>query len=319
MKAIVINSYGSSEVLEKSTIDIPKVGRRQLLVEVHAAGVNPLDWKIRKGMMKLLTGKKFPKIIGSDIAGIVKEIGGDVKRFKIGDEVFAMINAIFNQGGYAEYAVIDEKNACKKPENLSFMEAGCVPCAASTALQVFRDKVKLKRGQKILINGASGGVGTFAIQIAKIFGAIVTGVCSGKNTELVASLGADDVIDYTKSDFIKGDVKYDVIFDAVGNKEFFACKYVLSPGGIYITLVPNGKRILLSLITSVLPGKKCKFISVKPNLQDLSWLKEKIEEETIKVVIDKTYPLENAREAHEYMETGHARGKVVLILNGRSN
>jgi NADPH:quinone reductase-like Zn-dependent oxidoreductase len=147
----------------------------------------------------------------------------------------------------------------------------------------------------------------------------VTGVCSGRNTDLVASLGADDVIDYVKSDFIKGDIKYNVIFEGVGNKEFFNCKSVLSPGGIYVTLVPSGKIILLSLLTSVLPGKKCKFISAKPNLQDLSWLKEKIEEDVINVVIDKTYPLEKAREAHEYLETGHARGKVVLIINSRSN
>lgn len=314
MKAIVINSYGSPDVLEESNMDIPKVKKKQLLVEVHAAGVNPLDWKIRKGMLKLLTGKKFPRILGSDISGIVKETGEDVKRFKKGDEVFAMINSIFNQGGYAEYAVIDENNACKKPENLSLIEAGCVPCAASTALQVLRNKVNLKKGQQILINGASGGVGTFAIQISKIYGAMVTGVCSGKNTELVASLGADNVIDYTKSDFIKGKIKYDVIFDAAGNKEFFTCKSVLSPGGIYITLIPNGKIILLSLLTSVLPGKKCKFITAKPNLHDLSWLKEKIEEEAIKVVIDKIYPLEKARDAHEYIEKGHARGKVVLMV-----
>jgi NADPH:quinone reductase-like Zn-dependent oxidoreductase len=315
MKAIVINSYGSSDVLEESSIDIPEVGRKQLLVEVHAAGVNPLDWKIRKGMMKLLTGKKFPKILGSDIAGIVKKTGEDVKRFKTGDEVFAMINSVFNQGGYAEYAVIDEKNACRKPENLSFTEAGCVPCAASTALQVFRDRVKLKKGQRILINGASGGVGTFAIQIAKIIGAAVTGVCSGNNTELAASLGADDVIDYTKTDFVKGNKRYDIIFDTVGNKDFFSCKSVLSPGGIYLTLIPSGKIILLSLLTSVLPGRRCKFISAKPGLQDLSWLKEKIEDEAIKVVIDKTYPLEKVREAHAYLEKGHARGKVVLIIS----
>jgi NADPH:quinone reductase-like Zn-dependent oxidoreductase len=316
MKAIVINSYGSSEVLEEVSIDIPKVGRKQLLVEVHAAGVNPLDWKIRKGMMKLLTRKKFPKILGSDIAGIVKKTGEGVKQFKNGDEVFAMINTIFNQGGYAEYAVIDEKNACKKPRNLSFIDAGGVPCAAITALQVLCNKVNLKKGQLILINGASGGVGTFSVQIAKILGARVTGVCSGQNIELVASLGADDVIDYTKSDFIKGNEKYDIIFDVVGNKGFFDCKSVLSPGGIYITLVPNGKIILLSLLTSVLPGKKCKFISAKPNLQDLSWLKENIEEEAIKVVIDKTYPLEAVKEAHEYMDLGHAIGKVVLIVKG---
>lgn len=316
MKAIVINSYGSSEVLEETTIDIPKAGRKQLLVEIHAAGVNPLDWKIRKGMMKLLTGKKFPKILGSDIAGIVKKTGKNVRRFKIGDEVFAMINVIFKKGGYAEYAVVDEKYTCKKPRNLSFIEAGGVPGSAITALQVLRSKVKLKRGQNILINGSSGGVGTFAIQIAKILGARVTAVCSGKNVELVSSLGADNVIDYTKNDFVKGNEKYDIIFDTVGNKEFSDSKQVLFPSGIYITIVPNVKKIWLSLLTSILPGRKCKFVSVKPSAHDLSWLKEKIEEEKIRVVIDKTYPLEKAKEAHEYLEKGHARGKVVLIVKG---
>ena len=314
MKAIVFNSYGSSDVLEETSLDIPTINRKQLLVEVRAAGVNPLDWKIRAGMMKLFTGRKFPKIVGSDVAGIVKDVGSDVKRFKPGDEVFSMVNSITNQGAYAEYVVVNEKDACIKPTNLSFIEAGGVPCAASTALQVFRDKAKLRPEQSILLNGASGGVGTFAIQIAKAMGASVTGVCSARNTEFVANLGADEVIDYTKRDFVKEDITYDVLFEGVGNRSYSDCKQIISPGGVYITLIPNGKVILMSFLTSIIPGKKCKFIAAKPKQQDLIWLKDKIEQELVKVVIDRTYPLEKAKEAHEYMEAGHARGKVVLTV-----
>lgn len=319
MKAIVINSYGSSDVLELASVDIPKVKRKQLLVEVKAAGVNPLDWKIRKGMMKFITGRKFPKILGSDIAGIVKEIGRDVTHFKIGDEVFAMVNVMFNKGGYAEYAVVNEKYSCIKPDNLSFIEAAGVPGSAITALQILRSKVKLKENQHILINGASGGVGTFAVQIAKVLGARVTGVCSGNNVKLVSSLGADLVIDYTKNDFIEGTERYDIIFDTVGNKEFADCKRVLSPSGTYITIVPNVRKVLLSFLTSILPGKKCNFVSVIPRAEDLLWLKENIEKENIRVVMDKIYPLEKAKEAQEYLETGHARGKVVLRIKGDNN
>lgn len=314
MKAIIINSYGSPGVLQKAIVAVPKIGSRQLLIEVKAAGVNPIDWKIRKGNFKLLTGRRFPRILGTDISGIVKETGKTVTSFKPGDEVMAMVNIMRSQGGYAEFAVTDEKYTCRKPENLSFIEAAAVPGSALTALQVLRSKVRLIRGQKLLLNGASGGVGTYGVQIAKILGASLSAVCSARNKDLVTSLGADRVIDYTEIDFTRQGQLYDVIFDAVGNLDFALCKPVLAEGGTFITIVPNFKKIMLSLITAVLPGKKCRFVSALPNKDDLLWLKEKIEEERIRVVLDRTYELEQAKEAHEYMEKGHARGKVVLAV-----
>ncbi len=281
---------------------------------MHATGVNPINLKIRKGLMRFITRRKFPKILGSDIAGTVKEVGQGVTRFKAGDEVFGMINNFTSQGGYAEYTVIDEKYACRQPENLTALEAAAVPCSAVTALQVLRNKINLQKDQSILINGASGGVDSFSVQVAKALGASVTGVCSGKNVRMVYSLGADKVIDYTEGDFINEAETYDIVFDTVGNKEFSSVKRVLSPGGTYVTIVPNPRMILLGLLTSVLPGRKCVFVSVKPDLDDLAWLKEKIEEGKIKVVIDRTFELKEASMAHEYLETGHARGKVVLAV-----
>jgi NADPH:quinone reductase-like Zn-dependent oxidoreductase len=314
MKAFVISSYGPPEVLEEAVIDVPKIGNREILVEVHAAGVNPLDWKIRKGMMRFLTGRKFPKVLGSDVAGRVVETGDRVVSFRRGDEVFGVINVLFRRGGYAEYAVVAERHACRKPDNLSFVEAAGIPGSAITACQVLKEKAGLGPGQHILINGASGGVGTFAIQIAKVLGATVTAVCSGKNDRLVSSLGADSVIDYTRRDFTLGNEEYDVIFDTVGNRTFSDCGRVLSRSGLYITIVPTLQKVALTLITSLLPGKKCRFVSMKPGAKTLAWLKERIEEKKIRVVIDKTYPLEQAKDAHRYLETGHARGKVVLTV-----
>ncbi|KPJ97841.1 MAG: zinc-binding alcohol dehydrogenase [Desulfobacterales bacterium SG8_35] len=314
MKAIIIHSYGPPEVLQEATVPEPKVGSRQLLIEVKAAGVNPLDWKIRKGNFRFITGRRFPKILGSDVAGIVKETGKNISDFKAGDEVMAMVNVMTGQGGYAEFAITGGKYACKKPENLSFVEAAAVPGSALTALQVLRSKVHLKKGQHLLVNGASGGVGTYGIQIANILGASVTGVCSGRNKDLVTALGAHRIIDYTEQDFTRQNLAYDVIFDTVGNLEFAACRRVLSPAGTFITIVPSAKKILFSLVSALLPGRKCRFASAMPNKDDLLWLKEMIEKEKLRVVLDRTYPLEQAREAHEYMEKGHARGKVVLTV-----
>ena len=314
MRAIIFNAYGPPEVLQESIVANPKVGPDKLLIEVRAAGVNPIDWKIRKGNFRIITGRRFPRIPGTDIAGIVKETGKNVSEFNTGDEVMAMVNAITGQGGYAEFAVTDPKYTCKKPVNLSFMEAAAVPGSAITALQVLHRKLHLRKGQQLLINGASGGVGTYAVQIAKILGGVVTGVCSGRNKDLVISLGVDRFIDYSRTDFTKQDQSYDAIFDAVGNLHFTDCRPVLSANGTFITIVPNAKKILFSLLTAFLPGKKCRFVSVLPKKDDLLWLKQKIEEEKIRVVLDRTYPLESAKEAHEYMEKGHAQGKVVLSV-----
>ncbi|MFC1854939.1 NAD(P)-dependent alcohol dehydrogenase [Thermodesulfobacteriota bacterium] len=301
-------------MLEEAIIDIPKIKSKKMLVKVHTAGVNPLDWRIRKGEMKLITGRRFPRILGSDLSGTVVEVGKGVREFKVGDEIVSMINVMFNAGAYAEYVLVDEKNTILKPKNLSFTEAGCLPCSAMAALQVLKDKVHLKRDQSILINGASGGVGTFAVQIANILGAKATGVCSGKNVELVSSLGASDVIDYTKEDCLTDDRLYDVIFDTVGNLTFSECKHSLVNGGTYVTIVPSVKKILSMVMTYIMPGKKCRFVSVMPKKDSLKWLKEEVEVEKLKVVIDRTYPLESAKEAHEYIEKGHAKGKIALTV-----
>jgi NADPH:quinone reductase-like Zn-dependent oxidoreductase len=314
MRAIVINSYGSPEVLQLSSVADPEPGPQKLLIEVRAAGVNPIDWKIRKGNFRFITGRRFPRILGADIAGVVKKTGNKVAGFKPGDEVMAMVNIFAGNGGYAELALADVKYTCSKPANLTFIEAAAVPGSGVTALQVLQNKAHLEEGTRLLINGASGGVGTYAVQIAKNLGARITAVCSGRNKDLVASLGADRVIDYTNADFTRQDHIYDVIFDAVGNLHFTACRRVLSAGGAFITIVPDAAKILFSLLTAFLPGKRCRFVSVMPKKHDLLWLKQKIEEQRLRVVLDRTYPLEKAGEAHAYMEKGHARGKVVLTL-----
>lgn len=314
MKAVVINSYGEPGVLQETVVPDPQPGPDQVLIEVRAAGVNPIDWKIRKGNFKIVTGKRFPKILGTDIAGIVKETGKNVREFMPGDEVMAMVNVITGQGGYAEFALTHRKYACKKPDNLSFIEAAAVPGSALTALQVLRNKARLAKDQQLLINGASGGVGTYAVQIARILGARVTGVCSGRNLQLVSSLGADRVIDYTAADVTRQGQVYDIIFDAVGNLDFQDCRSIMAARSNFITIVPSAKTILFSLLTPLLPGRKCRFASVMPKKDDLLWLKERLENEKIRVVLDRTYPLQQAKEAHVYMEKGHARGKVVLTI-----
>ncbi|MEC4686142.1 MAG: NAD(P)-dependent alcohol dehydrogenase [Nitrospirota bacterium] len=313
MKAIVINRYGSAEVLEYKEVPLPQVKPSHLLVRIHATSVNPVDFKIRRGELKLFTGiiKPWVKILGFDIAGEVVEVGKRVEKFRKGDQVYALIG-IRDGGAYAEYTSVPERSAAIKPANMSFEEAAAVPLASLTALQALRDKGKVSAGEKVLINGASGGVGTFAVQIAKALGAVVTGVCSSKNIELVQSLGADNVIDYTKKNFTEDSRTYDIIYDVVANKSFATCKKVLTPNGIYITTVPGPKTILQKLLTSLLPGRKATYIMVKANSKDLDFIKDLIEAGKIRAIIDKTFPLSQVAAAHKYCEAGHSRGKNVV-------
>jgi NADPH:quinone reductase-like Zn-dependent oxidoreductase len=210
MKAAVINGYGAPEVLQYTEVEKPQIKPNQMLVRVYASSVNPIDWKIRKGMLKVLTGNKFPMILGFDVSGEVVEVGTQVTQFKPGDSIYAHLNQLPG-GAYAEYAAVAEKSAAAKPTNMSHEEAAAVPLAAMTALQAWRDEGNLKLGQKVLINGASGGVGTFAVQIAKVLGAEVTAVCGTRNLEMVKSLGADRLIDYKQQDFTKDTTKYENI------------------------------------------------------------------------------------------------------------
>jgi len=311
MKAAVINRYGSAEVLQYTEVEKPQIKPNQMLVRVYASSVNPIDWKIRKGMLKVLTGNKFPMILGFDVSGEVIEAGTQVTQFQPGDQIYAHLNQLPG-GAYAEYAAVAEKSAAAKPTNMSHEEAAAVPLAGMTALQAWRDEGNLKPGQKVLINGASGGVGTFAVQIAKLMGAEVTAVCGTSNVELVKSLGADSVIDYKQQDFTKDATKYDIIFDVVGNSSLSVCKNILQPNGIYITTQPYPGNFLQSFLTRLLPGQKYKVVLLQSKGSDLAYLKQQIEAGKIRAITDRTYPLSEIASAHTYSEAGHAVGKIVI-------
>lgn len=313
MKAVIINRYGSPEVLQYEDIEQPKIKSDQLLVKVHAAGVNPVDWKIRKGMLRLLTGNKFPLQLGFDVSGEVREIGDKVADFKKGDQIYSYLGNLPG-GAYAEYAAVSAQTAALKPSNMTYEQAAAVPIAGLTALQGLRDLGKIKRGQKVLINGGSGGVGTFAVQLAKVFETEVTAVCSTKNVEFVKSLGSDRVIDYTQQDFTQDTVKYDIVFDTVANQSLSRCKPILQPNGIYISTLPSPTTVLESVLTMLLPGQKAKVILAKAKGSDLAYLKDLFEAGKIRSIIDRTYPLSEVAAAHAYSEKGHAIGKIVLTV-----
>lgn len=313
MKAVTIDRYGSSDVLHYTNIEKPQIQNDQLSIEVRATSINPVDWKIRKGMLKVLTGNKFPMILGFDVAGVVAEVGEKITDFKPGDEVYAYLDNAPG-GAYAEYVVVSPKVVCLKPNNMSYSEVAAVPLAGTTALQALRDKGKIGKGQKVLINGASGGVGTFAIQIAKAWETQVTAVCSSKNVELVKSLGADRIIDYTQKDFTKEQEKYDIIFDVISKRSFSECKNSLQPKGIYITLLPSPDAILQGFLTSLFPGKKAKLFVAKASGSDLAFLKDLIEAGKLRAIIDRTYPLSEIVAAHIYSESERAVGKIVITV-----
>ena len=312
MKAVVIHEYGSADVLRFEEIEAPTIKPDELLVKVHAAAVNPVDWKIRKGMLKIISGNKFPLILGFDLAGKVLEVGSQVTSFQVGDEIYGSLGV--PGGAYAEIAAVSQKVAAVKAANISFEEAAALPVAALTALQSLRDKANIQPSQSVLINGASGGVGIFAVQIAKALGAEVTGVCSSKNLDFIKSLGADSLIDYTQQDFTKNQVQYDIVFDAVGKQTFDNCKKVLKPNGTYITTLPNLQNMVAIALTSLFGSQKAKFILAQPNTADLLYLNQLIEAGKLRVVIDCTYPLQELATAHIYSESERAKGKIVIRI-----
>jgi NADPH:quinone reductase-like Zn-dependent oxidoreductase len=313
MKAVISNGYGSASVLQYTSVEKPIPKTNQLLVKIYATSVNPIDWKIRKGLLKLFTGNKFPMILGFDISGEVVAVGNSVTRFQPGDQIYAYLDS-FPGGAYAEYAVVSEQAACLKPSNITHTQAAAVPLAALTALQALRDGGKIQQGHHVLINGSSGGVGSFAVQIAKALSAKVTAVCSTKNIELVKSLGADRIIDYKVQDFTQDKAKYDIVFNTVANQSFSRCKSILKPNGIYLTTLPTAESFVQSFLTSVMPGKKAKLIMVKPSSKDLAYLKELIEVDKIRSLIEQTYPLSEVAKAHSISEQGHVIGKLVISV-----
>ncbi len=321
MKAIVYHNYGSPDVLHLEEVDKPIPKDDEVLIKVHAASVNPLEWHFMRGkplfMRLAVSGLLKPKnkILGVDIAGRVEEVGRNVMQFEPGDEVFGGSDS---GGGYAEYVSVSENKLALKPTNITFEEAAAIPIAAITALQGLRDKGEIQSGQKVLINGAGGGVGTYAVQIAKSFGAEVTGVCSTEKLDIVSSLSADHVIDYTKEDFTKNGQRYDLIFDAAAYRSISDYKRALSPDGIYVMIggsMPLMFRVMFSgLWISMTGRKKFKILMAKINSEDLVILKELFEANKVATVIDRRYPLSETAEAIRYIEEGHARGKVVITV-----
>ncbi|WP_017655945.1 NAD(P)-dependent alcohol dehydrogenase [Fortiea contorta] len=312
MKAVVIRRYGTVEVLQYETVDRPTIKPDQILVKIYASSVNPIDWKTRKGMLQFLSGNRFPMILGFDLAGEVVEVGAKVTQFQPGDSIYGSTS--FPGGAYAEFAAIPEKLAAPKPTNLNYEQAAVVPLAALTALQALRDQGNIQSGQTVLVNGAAGGVGIFAVQIAKALGAVVTGVSSTKNLDFVKSLGADRVIDYTQQDFTQEATRYDIIFDVVAKRSPSEVRRVLQPNGIYITTLPSPESLIQSVLTALFPGQKVKFILEKPNTQDLVYLKELIEAGKIHPVIDRTFPLAELAAAHAYSESERAAGKIAIAV-----
>jgi NADPH:quinone reductase-like Zn-dependent oxidoreductase len=324
MKAMVYTEYGPPEVLRLSEVEKPTPKHDEVLIKVHAAAANPLDWHFMRGtplFLRLAFGLRRPKntVLGADIAGQVEAVGSDVTQFQPGDEIFGDVSSR-GLGGFAEYVGAREEALAPKPSNLSFEEAAAVPVAAVTALQGLRDKGQIRSGQKVLVNGASGGVGTFAVQLAKSFGTEVTGVCSTRNLDMVRSIGADRVIDYTKEDFTKTGQQYDLIFDAVGNRSVSAYERALNPHGVCVVVGFTTLSHLFQVLSrgawvSRTGSKKVGLMGMaKPNSKDLLFIKGLLETGKVVPVIDRRYPLSETAEAIRYLEQGHARGKVVISI-----
>ena len=327
MHAILYHTYGSPDILKLEEVETPVPKDNEVLIKVRAASVNPFDWHFMRGtpyFLRLMAGLRKPKDkrLGVDVAGQVEAVGRNVTRFKPGDAVFGTC-----RGAFAEYACTSESALVVKPDSVTFEQAASIPIAALTALQGLRagglgDTGQIQPGYKVLINGASGGVGTFAVQIAKSFGADVTGVCSTRNVEMVRSLGADRVVDYTREDFTKSGQRYDLIFDTVGNHSLLAFRRVLNPGGTYIAVGgSSGKWMIGPLISALAAPVLSRFVSqkmimvlAKLNKEDLAILCELMKAGKVTPVIDRRYKLSDVPEAIRYLEEGHARGKVVITL-----
>ena len=320
MKAIVRTQYGSPDVLQFAEIATPAPADDEVLIKLCAASVNPLDLFLMKGAPwdRVIPGRRTPKqkVLGCDIAGRVEAVGKNVQQFQPGDEVFGVTG--FEGNGFAEYVCAIEKKLALKPANLSFEEAAAVPIAASTALQGLRDKGRIQPGHKVLIEGASGGVGTFAVQIAKAFGAEVTAVCSTRNVEIARSIGADHVLDYTQVDFARSGQRYDLILAANAHHSILDYRRALRPDGIYVAAGGAVLRILqaflLGPLLSLMGRKKIRFFIANINQKDLVFLKGLLEAGKVVPVIDRRYKLREAADALRYLAKGHAQGKVVLTV-----
>ncbi|HTT23815.1 MAG TPA: NAD(P)-dependent alcohol dehydrogenase [Candidatus Sulfotelmatobacter sp.] len=320
MKAIVYRRYGSPEVLSLEEMEKPQPSEDEVLIKVRAASVNPYDWHFMRGepyFLRMLTGVARPKSprLGADVAGDVETVGKNVAQFKPGDAVFGTCH-----GSFAEYVCGIPSRLASNHQNLNFEEAACIPIAALTALQALRDKARLRPGHKVLINGAAGGVGTFAVQIAKNFGAEVTAVCSTRKLQIVRSIGADQVIDYARDDFTKGSQRFDVILDLVGNHPLSSCGRIMNAHGIYVGaggttdpwMIEPLAQMLTAVGLSLYGGRKFTSLLARIHPSDLSFVAELMQTGKVTPVIDRRYTLQEVPDAMRYVEEGHAGGKVVI-------
>ena len=310
MKQAIITGFGNAEKISFQEVKTPQPQQNEVLVKVKAAGLNPKDILIRKGKFKLLTGIKTPQSIGFDFSGIIQDPNN--KNYKKGERVFGMLNGMIGRS-CAEYVNVSINELYKMPEEITFEEAAGIPLAGQTALQAIRDIGQIKKGESICINGASGGVGTIAIQIAKELGGNVTTISSSKNLSLCKSLGANNCISYDETIIINSKERFDIFFDVFGNYSFEKAKHLLSTGGIYITTVPS-VEIIKEQIWNLFRTKKAKLIVVKSKMSDLRWLAEKLKSGKIKSIVDKIYSFDEIREAQKHIESKRARGKVILKM-----
>lgn len=315
MRAVALDRYGSADELRARQIPRPECGENELIVRVRAAGINPIDWRIRSGSLRLLLPAKFPLVLGFDAAGEIAEVGTGTRQkgWVVGDEVLCFL-ASRHGGSYAEYAVASADVVARKPAKFSWEEAAAVPLAASTALQSLRDLGNISSGDEVLVNGASGGVGIFAVQLAKSFGARVTGVCSEANINLVRELGAHEIIDYEREDFTSRGKRYRIVFDAVAKSSYSKCRPILTANGCYITTLPSPRSVFYQFATK-LHGPRCRNILVRPRAQDLQLLAKMIEDGRLRAVVQQVYGLEDAAAAHRVSEAGHVSGKLVLRID----
>lgn len=317
MKAIAIDSYGGAERLQMRDLPEPRPRADEVLVRVRAAAVNPLDWKIREGELRFLLWPSFPYVPGTDIAGEVVAVGPRVSGFEPGDAVVAFVDAR-RGGGYAELAATRANATALKPQSLSFAEAASLPVAGCTALQALRDLGKITTGSRVLVLGGAGGVGHFAVQIAKALGATASATCGPSNIDFVRGLGADTIIDYSREDVTRLPERYDVIFDAVAKSSFAACRDLLMPGGTYVTTLPGLGLVFWAGLQTIVglfgPAKRARLIMVRPNGNDLAFLGRLADEGKLRPEVSTVLPLDRAGAAQEASRAGHARGKIVLTI-----
>ena len=314
MRAVGLRRYGPPEVLETLEVERPEPAPDGVLIKVAAAGVNPADCLLRSGAFRFVARQKMPFVPGADVAGVVEATGPGATRFGVGDPVYAMLPNTAG-GGYAGYAAVSEGAVAAIPPGLTFGEAAAVPLAALTALQALRDKANLAAGGRVLVNGASGGVGTFAVQISRAMGARVTAVASGRNADLVRDLGAEEVLDYTREDVTAGEARYDVVFDAVNVLAFRKARRVLRPNGVFVTVNPFIGRLSPGWLARFREGRRIESLLVRPDGGDLDEMGAWISAGEVTPVIERSYPLADAAEAHRLSESRRARGKLVLIVD----